>query len=326
MKLKKNKLFFTMTLFLIGLFGSMNQGYSVEIIDGNQIAQIIINELKNKIANTENDIPTVAFLRIGDDPASISYLRKKQLIAKEIGIRCILKTLPINICQEELLAEIDSLNVDPDIHGILVQLPLPDHINNNEVFNRISLEKDVDGLHVINLGKLFQEDSSGLVPCTPAGICELLKRTMISTEGKHIVILNRSILVGKPLLHLMLKKSISGNATITICHSKTEKLDSILKQADILIVAIGKAEFITGEMLKKDVIIIDVGCNRIEDLSQKSGYRIVGDVNFNSIEHVASKITPVPGGVGPMTVAMLMKNVIKAFEEQPHKKICKFKK
>jgi len=206
------------------------------------------------------------------------------------------------------------LNADPDIHGILVQAPLPAHINEIETFNRVHPDKDVDGFNTLNVGKLCQEDLSGFIACTPAGIVELIKRNSIPTQGKHVVVLGRSQIVGKPAALLMLRNALPGNATVTICHSKTKDLKTITQQADILIAAIGRPHFVTADMVKADATIIDVGINRLEDPSQKKGYRIVGDVDFEGVRQKADWITPVPGGVGPMTVAMLMDNTLCAFK------------
>ena len=288
----------------------------MEVIDGNKISKSIIEELKDEVAQINGERPTIAFIRVGEDPASISYVNRKQKVAAEIGIASHLVTFPETTNQAELFSKIDELNDDPKVHGILIQAPLPSHIVEREAFNRVRSDKDVDGFSAGNLGRLCQEDDTGFIACTPAGIVELFKRTGIKTEGKHVVILGRSLIVGKPMALLMMKKSPQGNATVTVCHSKTQGLEKILKSADILIAAIGKAHFVKKSMIKEGVIIIDVGINRAEDSSKEKGYRLVGDVDFDDVSDTVNKITPVPGGVGPMTVAMLMKNTLKAYKQQ----------
>ena len=286
----------------------------MRIIDGNAIAESIIEDIANEVRQLSDSKPVVAFIRIGDDPASVSYLRKKQKIANRIGIESRLYVLPNNVCKEELFAQIDELNKDNEVHGILIQAPLPKHIDETETFNRVSHNKDVDGFHTLNVGKLCQEDESGFVACTPAGIVELIKRSEIETQGKHVVVLGRSQIVGKPAALLMVRKALPGNATVTLCHSRTQNLANITRQADVLIVAIGRPNFVTADMVKEGVCVIDVGINRVKDASRKSGYRLVGDVDFDTVESKVSLITPVPGGVGPMTVAMLMHNTLRAFK------------
>lgn len=286
----------------------------MKIIDGNAIAESIIEELANEVGQLSDSKPLVAFIRVGEDPASVSYVRKKQKIADRIGIGSRLFVLPNNVSKKELFAQIDELNQDPAVNGILIQAPLPKHIDETDTFNRVSHKKDVDGFHTINIGKLCQEDKSGFIACTPAGIVELIKRSEIETQGKHVVVLGRSQIVGKPAALLMVRKALPGNATVTICHSRTRNLSSITCQADVLIAAIGRPNFVTAEMLKEGVCVIDVGINRVRDSSHKSGYRLVGDVDFDTVQSKASHITPVPGGVGPMTVAMLMQNTLRAFK------------
>lgn len=238
----------------------------------------------------------------------------KKKTAERIGIESRLYLLPDNVAKEELFAQIDTLNADPDVNGILIQAPLPKHIDETETFNRVAPTKDVDGFNTVNIGKLCQEDSSCFVACTPAGIVELIERSDIQTEGKHVVVLGRSQIVGKPAALLMMRKAVPGNATVTVCHSRTSNLAEITRQADVLIAAIGRPNFVTADMVKDGVAIIDVGINRVEDASKKRGYRLVGDVEFDAVAPKASQITPVPGGVGPMTVAMLMQNTVKAYK------------
>ena len=287
----------------------------MELINGNEIAQNIIEELKVKVANIHGTKPCVVFIRVGEDGASISYVRKKEKTAASIGIKSRLKILPENITQDQLLNEVDKENQDPNVHGILVQAPLPSHIEERIIFNRVSPHKDVDGFNALNLGKLCQEQEDAFISCTPAGILELIERKEIPTEGKHVVVLGRSLIVGKPAGMLFLRKGFPGNATVTFCHSRTPDLQSHTQRADILIAGIGKPKFVTGDMVKQGATVIDVGINRIEDPSKKSGFRLVGDVHFEQIAPKAQFITPVPGGVGPMTVAMLMCNTLQAFQK-----------
>jgi methylenetetrahydrofolate dehydrogenase (NADP+)/methenyltetrahydrofolate cyclohydrolase len=288
----------------------------MKLIDGNKIAQSIIESLTKEVSKINGPKPTVAFIRVGDDPASVSYVRKKQKTAENIGIQSLLKILPDSISQEELIEEIEVFNDDSNVHGILIQAPLPDHISETTIFNTVKPEKDVDGFHTLNIGKLCQEDPSGFVACTPAGIVELIKHSEIQTEGKHVVVLGRSQIVGKPAALLMIQKGLPGNATVTICHSKTQNLEVITKQADLIIAAIGRPNFVSEAMVKEGVSIIDVGINRIPDSSKKSGFRLVGDVDFEAVSKKCDHITPVPGGVGPMTVAMLMQNTLNAYKNQ----------
>ena len=286
----------------------------MNIIDGNKIAKDIIEDLKVEVGQLTKGKPTVAFIRVGEDPASVSYVRKKQKTAETIGIHAELTVLPESITQEELFKIIEKYNTNDAVNGILIQAPLPKHIDETATFNQVDPQKDVDGFHTLNIGKLCQEDASGFVACTPAGIVELIERSHIETEGKHVVVLGRSQIVGKPAALLMIRKGIPGNATVTVCHSRTENLSEITRQADILIAAIGKAHFVTKEMVKPGASIIDVGINRIPDATKKSGTRLVGDVDFEPVSPLCEHITPVPGGVGPMTVAMLMSNTLKAFK------------
>ncbi|MEC7609315.1 MAG: tetrahydrofolate dehydrogenase/cyclohydrolase catalytic domain-containing protein, partial [Verrucomicrobiota bacterium] len=268
-----------------------------------------------EVSHLKNGRPVVAFIRVGEDPASVSYVRKKQKTAEQIGIESRLFLLPEDVNRAALFEQIDVLNCDPSVNGILIQSPLPKHIDETETFNRVVPHKDVDGFNTVNIGKLCQEDANGFVACTPAGIIELILRSNLNTEGKHVVVLGRSLIVGKPAALLMLRKAVPGNATVTICHSRTTNLENITRQADILIAAIGRANFVTADMVKEGVAVIDVGINRVEDISHTRGYRLVGDVDFAQVSKKASLITPVPGGVGPMTVAMLMQNTMRAYKE-----------
>jgi methylenetetrahydrofolate dehydrogenase (NADP+)/methenyltetrahydrofolate cyclohydrolase len=288
----------------------------MELIDGNRIAADIIAALKAEVAALPGRKPCLALVRVGDDPASVSYVRKKEKTAAEIGIegRVILPAAAIS--QTELFALIDRLNADPAVDGILVQSPLPGHLDETAVFRRIAPAKDIDGLGTMNLGKVAQDDGTGFVSCTPAGIMELLNRCGVTLAGRHVVVLGRSLLVGKPFALLALQKRAGANATVTVCHSQTKNLPALARQADVLIAAIGRPEFVTADMVKPGAVVIDVGINRVADSGRKSGYRLVGDVQFASVAPVAGKITPVPGGVGPMTVAMLMKNTLQAYRQQ----------
>jgi len=283
----------------------------MELIDGNLFAKQVLSELKTEVEKIrEKVVPHIVVIRVGDDPASVSYVAKKQKTAAEIGMKSTLKLFPETVSQSELVAEIDALNADDSVHGILVQAPLPPHISETEIFNRVSPDKDVDGFSTTNIGRIAQDFPNAFAACTPAGILELLKRTGVETAGKHAVIVGRSLVVGKPLALLLSSKN--ANATVTICHSRTRGLAEIARRADILIAAIGKPCFITADMVKDGAVVIDVGINRIPDASKKSGFRLVGDVDFENVAPKCSHITPVPGGVGPMTVAMLMKNTLAA--------------
>jgi len=285
----------------------------MELIDGNQIAATLVAELKAQVAAIPGRRPCLALVRVGEDPASVSYVKKKEKTAAEIGIESRIILPPVTIPQTDLEKLIDDLNADPAVDGILVQSPLPKPLNEQAVFSRIAPQKDVDGFHTVNIGKIAQEDSTGFVACTPAGIMELLARSGTDLAGKHVVVLGRSLIVGKPVGLLALQKKAGANATVTFCHSGTRDLPSITRLADVLIAAIGRAEFVTGDMIKPGAVVIDVGINRVADPSKKSGYKLVGDVHFDSVAPLATKITPVPGGVGPMTVCMLMKNTVKAW-------------
>lgn len=284
----------------------------MELIDGNRIASDIIAELKAQVSALGGRKPCIALVRVGEDPASVSYVTKKQKSSAEIGITSRLILPPVTITPEELFALIDGLNADPTVDGILVQSPLPKGFNEVAVFRRIAAHKDVDGFHVLNLGKLAQDDNTGFVACTPAGIMELLRRSGVKLVGQHVVVLGRSLIVGKPVALLAMARTEWANATVTVCHSQTANLPAITRQADVLIAAIGKAEFVTADMVKPGAVVIDVGMNRVPDATKKSGFRLTGDVHFPTVSPLCAKITPVPGGVGPMTVAMLMRNTVKA--------------
>lgn len=283
-----------------------------EIIDGNATAKSIHEELAAKLKSISAPrTPCVAFIRVGEDPASVSYVKKKGRVAGEIGIESRLHVLPESTQQDELNALIDKLNADDNVDAILIQAPLPKHLCERDTFNRVRPDKDVDGFSCGNLGLLCQEDARAFTACTPAGIMELLKRYNVATAGKNVVVLGRSIIVGKPMALLLMKKG--ADATVTVCHSKSENLKEICARADILIAAVGRLNTVTADMVKEGAVVIDVGINRIPCSTTKSGYRLVGDVDFENVAPKCSKITPVPGGVGPMTVAMLMVNTVRAF-------------
>jgi methylenetetrahydrofolate dehydrogenase (NADP+)/methenyltetrahydrofolate cyclohydrolase len=285
-----------------------------EIIDGKKIADDIKREVKEETARlkeTKGIIPGLAFILVGENPASQSYVRSKGKACEEVGFNSITERLPETTSEQTLLEMIHRFNTDSKIHGLLVQLPLPKHINEQRVIEAIDPNKDVDGFHPINIGKLVIGLDT-FKPCTPAGIQELLIRSGNNPSGKHVVIVGRSNIVGKPIANILFQKQAGANAVVTIAHTGASDLTQFTKQADILIAAIGKPEMITGAMLKDGVVVIDVGINRVEDSSAKKGYRIVGDVHFESASKIAKAITPVPGGVGLMTVAMLLKNTLKA--------------
>jgi len=287
----------------------------MELIDGNAIAESILAQIAAEVAQIPGRKPTVAFVRVGEDPASVSYVAKKQKVAAQVGMHSRLELFPATTTQAELLAKLDQLNLDPLVDGILVQSPLPKHMDETAVFNHVNPNKDVDGFNTLNIGKLVQEDPSGFVACTPAGIVELIRRSDVETDGRHVVVVGRSLIVGKPVGLLLLQKGLPGNATVTFCHSRTRDLPAIARTADILIAAIGRPRFITADMVREGATVIDVGINRVPDPSKKSGYRIVGDVDFDAVAPRVARITPVPGGVGPMTVAMLMSNTLKAWKK-----------
>jgi methylenetetrahydrofolate dehydrogenase (NADP+)/methenyltetrahydrofolate cyclohydrolase len=289
-----------------------------EIIDGRQLAKKIYLGLHPKIQSYGQlaSVPGLALVHVGEHPESQIYLRQKRKIAEDIGIHIRLEHLPGHASREKIIEAIDRLNVAPEIHGILVQLPLPDRSMEMAILDRIAPEKDVDGFGAFNLGKLCHGDPSGFWPCTPAGIHHLLQATGIPIEGQHVVLLGRSIIVGKPMGLILLQNNPGANATVTFCHSKTHNVADITRQADILIAAIGVPAFVKAPMVKPKAVVIDVGITRTPDAGEKSGYRLQGDVDFGSVSQVASFITPVPGGVGPMTVAMLMRNTLRAYEQQ----------
>ena len=285
------------------------------IINGKKVAADIRAELKIKIdqLKIENKaLPGLVTILVGEDPASKVYVRMKHKACEEVGINSRAEVLDTSITETELLKLIEQYNNDPLFHGILVQLPLPKQINEDAVIEAISPTKDVDGFHPINVGKMVIGKDT-FFPCTPHGVVELLQRYDIETKGKHVVVVGRSNIVGKPVANLLLQKKEGANAIVTVCHSAAEDISYHTKQADILIAAIGRAEFIKEEMVKENCVIIDVGVNRVDDTASKKGYKLVGDVDFENVSKKASYITPVPGGVGPMTIAMLLKNTYLAY-------------
>ncbi|MGA1205093.1 MAG: bifunctional 5,10-methylenetetrahydrofolate dehydrogenase/5,10-methenyltetrahydrofolate cyclohydrolase [Opitutales bacterium] len=286
----------------------------MKLLDGKKLSQDILTEIKDKLDRSKGQRPCVTFIRVGEDPASVYYVNSKQKKAAMVGIESRLKTFPEDISQDDLLEEIAALNADENVHGILVQAPLPGHMDERTVFNAVAAEKDVDGFSTVNLGRLVQEDPDAFVACTPAGIGEMVKRCGIDPSGKHVVVLGRSLIVGKPAALLFMRKAPFANATVTVCHSRTTNLPEITRQADILIAAIGSPEFVKEDMVREGAIVIDVGINRVDDPTAKKGYRIVGDVDFEKVAPKCEAISPVPGGVGLMTVALLMSNTVKAWE------------
>lgn len=286
------------------------------LIDGKKIAADIRNELKEKISQLKaegKNVPGLVAIIVGEDPPSQIYVASKGKACEEIGMRTKTEKLSADISEKDLLNLIQSYNQNKDYHGILVQLPLPKHINEDKVIETISQKKDVDGFHPISVGNLVIGKDT-FASCTPAGIQELLIRYKIETKGKHVVVVGRSNIVGKPIANIMLQKADGANSIVTIVHSAAKDISYYTKQADILIAAIGKAEMIKADMLKDGVVVIDVGINRVEDSTKPKGYRIVGDVDFENVSQKASFITPVPGGVGPMTIAMLLSNTYKAYK------------
>ncbi len=290
----------------------------MNLINGKSVAQRINEETRERIARLQERgiTPGLAVVLIGDDPASIAYIRNKDRTSKELGFNSRKIELPAETSQSEVLKIVEDLNADPAIHGILVQSPPPPHINEEKIVFAIDPAKDVDGFHPMNVGKLAMGDPTALVPCTPLGCQRLLLESGIETSGAHVVIIGRSMLVGKPLGLLLMRKGKGGDATVTIAHSRSRNLADLSRTADILVAAIGKPEFVRGEFVKEGAVVIDVGINRVEDQASPKGYRITGDVAFAEAASKASAITPVPGGVGPMTVAMLMANTVTACENQ----------
>jgi len=286
---------------------------TAKIIDGKQIAESMRAELKAEVAAlaAKGIIPGLGVILVGDDPASKSYVTAKQKACEEIGIYSDDNRLPASTSQKALISLIQKMNHDPKIHGILTQLPLPKHIDESEVLLAIDPAKDVDGFHPENIGKMVTGHKTYL-PCTPHGVVQLLIRSGVKIEGANVVIVGRSNIVGKPLANILMQKSATGNATVTVCHTRTKNIADHTKRADIIIAAAGCPNTIKADMIKDGAVVIDVGVNRIDDPSKKAGYRLVGDVDFEHVKEKASLITPVPGGVGPMTITMLLYNTVEA--------------
>lgn len=288
----------------------------MNIIDGNFFASQIRSELKEKIQKVQGRRPGLAFILVGDHPTSTIYVRMKKKACKEVGIHSCLLNLPQGVEEKEIIQEIQVLNQDPHIDGILLQLPLPKHIHTQKVLQAIDVKKDVDGFHKENMGALLLGQKDGFVPCTPKGIHRLLELCHVKILGKNVVIIGRSNIVGKPLAALLMQKQASCNATVTLVHSHTKNIKEHCQRADILIAATGNPLFVKADMVQKNAIVIDVGINRIEDHKTPKGYRLVGDVDFQSVQKKASLISPVPGGVGPMTIAMLLENTWISFSHK----------
>ncbi|HSJ25628.1 MAG TPA: bifunctional methylenetetrahydrofolate dehydrogenase/methenyltetrahydrofolate cyclohydrolase FolD [Longimicrobiales bacterium] len=286
-----------------------------KIIDGQALSETMRSEIASEAAafSSETGVkPCLAVVLVGQDPASEVYVRMKGKAADKAGFESRQITLPDTTPEDELLGVIAGLNADPDVHGILVQLPLPKHIDSAKVLMAIDPAKDVDGFHPVNAGRLSSGDETVLAPCTPAGIIEMLIRNGYDPSGRHVVVVGRSNIVGKPVALLLLRTGRGGNATVTIAHSRTPDLGAITRQADILIAAVGRANLITKDMVRPGAVVIDVGVNRVDDAEVAKGYRLVGDVAFHEVSEVAEAITPVPGGVGPMTITMLLRNTLEA--------------
>ena len=290
---------------------------SARILDGTAIAQAIRAEVAEEVARLSRNgrKPGLAAVLVGEDPASAVYVRSKGKACEEAGMHSVTLRLPASTSEEELLETVDRLNADAQIHGILVQLPLPKHINSEKVLRRIDPAKDVDGFHPVNVGKLVVGDATAFRPATPYGVQQMLIRSGIETRGAHAVIVGRSNIVGRPMANLLIQQGPGGDATVTVCHSKTRDLPAITRTADIVIAAIGKAEFVTADMVRPGAVVVDVGINRVEDSSRPRGYRLVGDVAYEPVSRIAAAITPVPGGVGPMTIAMLLQNTLQAMKQ-----------
>ena len=287
-----------------------------ELIDGRAIAKRIRADVAERAKKLARDglRPGLAVVMVGDDPASAVYTSAKSKAAEEASMYSLNVRLPADTTQADLLSRVDALNSDPKIHGILVQMPLPKQIDPDTVMRRIDPAKDVDGFHPVNVGKMLIGEHDGFIPCTPAGIQMLLRESGVKTPGKDCVIIGRSNIVGKPMAALMMQNNDNANCTVTVCHRHTVDLKAHTRRADILIVAAGRARMVTADMVKPGAVVIDVGTNRVADPQSKTGTRLQGDVDFESVRQVASKMTPVPGGVGPMTIAMLMSNTVRAAE------------
>lgn len=291
---------------------------TARVLDGAALGKIIRQEVADEVAvlRKKGTTPGLAVVLVGENPASEVYVRNKGRACTEAGMHSVTTRLPATVSEADLLAAVDQLNQDNAIHGILVQLPLPRHINSERVLHSIDPAKDVDGFHPVNVGKLVLGEPTGFRPATPFGVQQLLIRSQIETRGANAVVVGRSTIVGKPMANLLIQDGPGGNATVTVCHSRSRDLPTITRSADILVVAIGKPEFVSGEMVRPGAVVIDVGINRVEDAAAPKGYRITGDVKYEEVFDVASAITPVPGGVGPMTIAMLLRNTLQAVKQQ----------
>jgi methylenetetrahydrofolate dehydrogenase (NADP+) / methenyltetrahydrofolate cyclohydrolase len=292
----------------------------MQLISGTAVAEKVLEECRRDIAElvAAGRRPGLAVVLVGDDPASRAYVRSKDKKCRELGLHSVKLELPATTSQDELLAHVRALNEDPAIHGILVQSPPPAHIDEAAIVRAIDPAKDVDGFHPVNVAKLALEDPSGFVPCTPLGCQRLLINAGIETRGAEVVVLGRSMIVGKPMALLLMAKGPGGDATVTVAHSRTRDLAAITRRADILIAAIGRPEFVRAEHVKEGAVVIDVGINRVEAPGTDKGYKLVGDVAFEEVAPKCRAITPVPGGVGPMTIAMLMANTVKACRQATH--------
>jgi methylenetetrahydrofolate dehydrogenase (NADP+) / methenyltetrahydrofolate cyclohydrolase len=284
------------------------------LIDGRAIAEKVYVDLRGEIADLKSKsvMPGLAVVLVGDDPASRAYVRSKDKMSRELGLHSVKLELPDSTSHADLLTRVEELNRDPAIHGILVQSPPPKQIDETAIVRALDPGKDVDGFHPLNVAKLAMGDPTGFVPCTPLGVQRLLIESKIDIAGAHVVVLGRSMIVGKPVALLLMQKAKGGDATVTVVHSRSKNLEAITRSADILIAAIGRAHFLKAEHVREGAVVIDVGINRVDDPSDKRGYRLVGDVAFDEVAPKAGAITPVPGGVGPMTIAMLMSNTVKA--------------
>ena len=284
------------------------------IISGTEIAEAMRAELATQVEELKGKglTPGLTVVLVGEDPASQVYVRMKGKACEKLGMKSETIRLPTETTEDELLTIVENLNTDETVHGILVQLPLPDQINERRILLAIRPDKDVDGFHPVNVGKVSVGDPTGFPPCTPYGVQQMLVRSGVQISGAHAVIVGRSNIVGRPMASLLLHKGPGGNATVTVCHSRTKNLPEVTRQADILIAAIGSPEFVKGDWIKPGAVVIDVGVNRVDDASVEKGYRLVGDVDFEAARAVASAITPVPGGVGPMTITMLLYNTVQA--------------
>jgi methylenetetrahydrofolate dehydrogenase (NADP+) / methenyltetrahydrofolate cyclohydrolase len=286
------------------------------IIDGKKIAQEVQDEIKNSLLNLKGRKPCLAVILVGEHPASRIYIERKTQACQEVGIKSLKIELPAAVTETLLLDHIKELNQNNDVDGILVQLPLPPQINPSHVIEAIAPEKDIDGFHPINVGKMLIGEKDGFLPCTPLGVRVLLEKSKIEVAGRHVVILGRSNIVGKPMAAILMQSHSEGNATVTIAHSKTIHLERLTRLADIIILAMGQPRFLKANMIQEGVVVIDVGINKVEDSSRPSGYRLVGDADFENIKDKCSYITPVPGGVGPMTIAMLLRNTVKSYQRR----------